>query len=324
MSSAENQGLNDEVLSRYLLGSLPPEKAERLDELSIADDEFALRLDAVENDLVDAYARGDLSGDTLEQFQKFYLSSPKRREKVEFAKSLLRFTEKAAPAMAEAKSRPAIPNANPPHQILQGRLLRRWFTVPGIGLQGGLAAAALVLLAAASYLFVENDRLKQQAAEARHQQTALSQHAQDLEGQLKEQRTANSGLQKELEGLRASLPGSRTLGTIAVLLAPQSRGVSQLATISLPRGTIRLRVTLQLEPDEFSGYQVALKDPATGHVLWRNDKLLPKQEANARTVSVTLPAKLLKAQNYVFELSGASRNTEPEFISSYPFRVLLE
>src|ERR1700751_1496149 len=121
MSSADKQGLNDHVLSRYLLGSLPAQEAERLDELSIADDEFALRLDAVENDLVDAYARGDLSGDALEQFQKFYLSSPRGREKREFARIFLRFAEKTASAVAAATTQPAIPSAQPADQTSRTR-----------------------------------------------------------------------------------------------------------------------------------------------------------------------------------------------------------
>jgi hypothetical protein len=325
MSSADKQALNDEVLSRYLLGSLPAEEAEHLDELSVADDEFALRLDAVENDLVDAYARGDLSGDELGQFQKFYLSSPKRREKVEFAKALLHPSEKNAPAVTEATLRPAIQGANPRDEAPKGRSPRRWFTVPRLELQWGFAAAALVMLVATGYLFMENQRLHRQATDARIQQIALNQHAQNLEGQLKEQRTANSGLQKKLEGLRASLPGAQALETIAVLLAPQTRGISQPPTISLPPGAIRLRVTLQLEADEFPGYQVALKDPATNHLLWRSAYVLrTRPEGNSKTASVTLSAKLFKPQNYILELSGVSQSGPPEIISSYPFRVVLE
>ncbi len=61
MSFADKQEFNDQVLIRYLLGSLSEEEAERLDELGIADDAFAWRLRAVENDLVDGYVRGELS-----------------------------------------------------------------------------------------------------------------------------------------------------------------------------------------------------------------------------------------------------------------------
>ena len=73
---------HDDELVRYLLGQLPEEARERLDEASIADDDIAARLDALETNLVDSYVRGELSGATLERFESYYLSSPRRRENV--------------------------------------------------------------------------------------------------------------------------------------------------------------------------------------------------------------------------------------------------
>ncbi|HET9365082.1 MAG TPA: hypothetical protein VFP71_08765, partial [Candidatus Angelobacter sp.] len=60
---------NDELLIRYLLGDLPAEQAEQLDELSVTDNEFAWRLNGVENDLVDGFVRGELEGETLQKFR---------------------------------------------------------------------------------------------------------------------------------------------------------------------------------------------------------------------------------------------------------------
>jgi hypothetical protein len=316
MSSADKQGLDDGVLSRYLLGSLPSEESERVDELIIADDEFALRLDAVENDLVDAYARGDLSGDALQQFQNFYLSSPRR--------ALLRFSEKSPSAVAGATMQPAIAGGKPTDPALQNPSLRSWFAIPRLDLKWGFAATATAFLLTSAYLFVANDSLRKKATEARNQQAAWNQRAQDLELQLKEQRTANGGLQRELEELRSNLPRSQALGTIAVLLAPQTRGVSQLRTIPISPLTNRLQVTLRLEAEEFSRYKVALKDPATNRVLWRSEKLPAKLEDNSRTVSVTFSAKLLKTQNYILELSGVSDSGVVELISSYPFKAIVQ
>src|ERR1700722_18106227 len=91
MSSADKQSFDDQVLLRYLLGSLPEEEAERLDELSVVDDAIAWRLSAVENDLVDAYVGGQLSGGDLAEFKKCYLSSPRRLQKLEFAEALSSF-----------------------------------------------------------------------------------------------------------------------------------------------------------------------------------------------------------------------------------------
>ena len=79
---------DDALLTQYLLGALPEDQTERVDEASITNDEIALRLRAMENDLVDAYVRGELSGETLERFESAYLANPERRKRVVFATAL--------------------------------------------------------------------------------------------------------------------------------------------------------------------------------------------------------------------------------------------
>lgn len=324
MSSADKQEPKDEALSRYLLGSLPPEEAEHLDELSVVDDEFALRLDAMENDLVDAFARGDLSAEALERFQKFYLSSPRRQEKVEFAKTLLRFGEKGAKAVVHGAEQPAIPGAEPTVQTSQSRSAGGWFSVPRLGLQWVFAATAMTLLFAGSYLFVENERLRQQATEARNQQIALSQHVQDMERQLGEQRSANASMLKELDRAREASALPHALKIVAALLLPQMRGVSQIPTISLPVGTDQVHLRLQLESDDFPSYRVALKDFAGSGVLWRKSDVKARAEGEAKVVSINIPASLLKQQNYIVELMAVSSDGRPELISGYPLRIIRE
>ena len=63
----------EQQLVRYLLGLLPEEEAERLDEQSVVADEFAARLQCVENDLVDAYVSGTLEGDIRERARRLGL-----------------------------------------------------------------------------------------------------------------------------------------------------------------------------------------------------------------------------------------------------------
>ena len=48
----------------------------------------------VEDDLVDAYASGRLTGELLEGFESFYLASPRRRAKVTFAAQFRRVVER--------------------------------------------------------------------------------------------------------------------------------------------------------------------------------------------------------------------------------------
>src|SRR5215469_12960376 len=93
---------DDQLLTQYLLGALPAEQTERLDELSIANDDFALRLAQVENNLVDDFVRGNLDRQTLQQFHAFYLQSPIRRQKVELAEGFFRLQNRLPQPAAAA------------------------------------------------------------------------------------------------------------------------------------------------------------------------------------------------------------------------------
>lgn len=122
--SLTEMGMND-TLVRYLLGSLPEEETLRLDELSIADDEFAVRLRAAEHDLIDAYIAGDLSAEDRARFEALYAKSPDGRDGFAFAS-----------ALAARMVRPGD---------------RTWW-------YRGAAAAAMVLLAIGGYWLLQPDR----------------------------------------------------------------------------------------------------------------------------------------------------------------------
>ncbi len=277
MSSLEKPVYDDRVLIQYLLGSLPEEDTGRFDELSVVDDEFCGRLSAVENDLVDAYVRGELSGETVERFQSFYLSSTRRREKVRFAETLLIHGDRAP--FAQAKPAPW-----------------RWISGPRVALQWSVAAAAFVMLAAVAYLLRENLALRDQMKQVRAERIAL-------------QRQQSA----------APVPPSRELTVLSFVLSPQMRGGGEIATFAVPRGTDRLSLRLTLELDDFPRYQAALKNPATNEIVWRSSKLNKENQS----VLLSLPAGVLKQQNYILELLGIPASGPSAFVGGYPFRVLI-
>src|SRR5260370_24874934 len=150
--SSDKQLYDDRLLTRYLLGVLPAEEAERLDELSVANEEFAWRLNGIENDLVDAYVRGGLSGEALQQFKAFYLSSPTRRHKAEFAEGLLALEHKAAALPAKTKA--VASRMKKEEQAFPWRM----FSGPRFGFQWGFASTLLVALVVAAQLLSRNFR----------------------------------------------------------------------------------------------------------------------------------------------------------------------
>lgn len=300
---------DDPALVRYLLGQAPEAETERLDELSIADAAFALRLRAVEHDLVDAYAAGELTGDTLDGFKAQYLSSPAGLAKVEFARAL-RGYQPGAPAVRAAAPRTT-----------------RW-ELP----RWGLAAAAALLLAA-TWLLIDDLRLRSQMAAVRSEQAVLAERARQLEGALQRQQAAMSGSEQELARARAALadaaaranggrPAGRGAGLLALTLAPAMRGGGALPDLVIPAGTNAVDLRLQLTALDFPHYQVALKKAGGERVLWRSGRLRPPSTADKNALPITVRASLLEPGAYTLELTGIPARGEPEPLDSYPFRVV--
>jgi hypothetical protein len=282
----------DEILIRYLLGASPDEEEERLDELSITDVEFSWRLKAAENDLVDAYLRDELSAETVQRFESFYLASPLRREKVEFARTLLLFQERESQ----------------PHTMdwfSTALLIPRWAAV---------AAAGIVMIA--SVLLYDNLRLRKRSAESQSTLAALEQRQQQLQRELEQSRSASS--KPAAQNDDAASPA-----TVAFLLLPPRRGAAQIPELAVPSGRDPVLVDLQLETDDFPAYDVALQVLATNQVIWRAAAPLKASLRDGRKViSLRVPARFLRSHRYMLALSSASPDPEP--IGNYAFQVIFK
>lgn len=309
---------DDKTLRRYLLGALPPDETERIDELSIADDDFAASLGAVENDLVDAYVQGELSGDSLERFRSSYLSSPLRREKVTFAQSL-----HSVASGRGSSGREFVP-AKP------GSLWPALAVFPRWALAGGLA-----MVLAAGFLLVENLGLRNQVKQATADRQALQQREHDLQATLEEQHAMDAATASELERVRKSLAqlensaarqaqsalSSLPVSVAAFVLSPQLRGGAKITDLSLPAGTTRVDLRLELESNDFPQYRVALKSLKTGQIVWHSGELKAESKGQDSTVRISLPANLLKHEAYLLQITGSQPKGAAEFVSSYVFRI---
>lgn len=351
------QTYNNETMTAYLLGALPEAEAEQLDELSFTDDDFADELAAAEKDLVDAYVHGELPDATLEKFKSYYLASPLRRKKVEFAQAFQTFAEKSD-VLQTAVSQDEIPAAaeSKPKQSFAG-FFSNIFTASRPSLQWGFAVAALAFLIFGGWLFVENSRLRNLMNETQARRAELQQREKELQGEIANQRTANSekeeeltrareelarlekqqeterkrlaGLEQERKRLaeqeRAETPKQTTLPkqltTASFVFEPQLRR-NELQTISIPAQTDSAAMQLKLESDDYAAYRVVLRNQANNQIIWRSGKLKTRKKGENKSLNISFPANLLKSQIYSLEVSGISADGTSEIIGDYSFRVV--
>jgi hypothetical protein len=311
---------NDPRLLRYLLGSLPAEEAEHLDELSVTDDDFAARLNEAENDLVDAYARGKLSAETAEQFDKVYLSTPGRCEKVRFAETFFSLQQsKAASAASSASTWPA---ENRKHRW-------RFPAMPWLFMQWGFAGAALLLLVTSGYLLTSNLRLRQRIDSSEQTRISLERQAQDLKHQVETQApvTPPTSSTKTEQPSEDRLLAKLELGKLKVaafVLLPSFRDSNLLPSVSVASDTDLVVIRLQLETNDFPRYRVAIQEPATRRSLWTSSDLKSFRDGEKRFVSFAFPPNILKAQNYMVQLKGVLANGTAELVSTYPFKGVVK
>jgi hypothetical protein len=307
--------VNDETLVRYLIGAMTDEEADPLDELSVADAEFETRLRAVEYDLLDAYANGELTGETLDRFKAQYLSTPAGLAKVEIAGALRGYRASEAAGARGARASAAAPAA--------ARATGWWM----------LAAAAAVLLLATGWLAAENFRLRREAGEAREHQATLEQRERQLQETVDRQQSAMTAASQELARVREALAAGQAAAArvLAFVLLPANRG-GESPAIRIPANTDTVTLRLQLDGNDYARYNVTIKEENTGRIIWRGARLRATTAAAAaasaprsRTIlPASLPAHVLRPGAYAADVVGLADGRPPEPLDSYPFRVVLQ
>jgi len=291
MSLTREPATPDQPLVQFLLGLLPDEEAQRLDEASIVDDVFSARLRAAEDDLVDAYVKGTLADDMRVRFESAYLASPLRRERVAFAVRFLATIEWAA-----WQDRPSdLPRATPD-------VPRSWFSARLASARPLAAAAVLVLTCGALLGYVTLRRSAPAAPPA-------------VIG------PAGTNLSDRTPGSQGDSAPRVPPWDVALPLFPQTRALERLPAVAVSDVTDHVAFALRLEANDFRRYEAALPDAQTDAVLWRSAPVVVLANDTRPAVQVVVPARLLTALHYTIQLTGIDSRGHAAPVASYTFAV---
>lgn len=124
---------NHEVIRRYLLGDATDEDQRRsIEGRLLTDDEYYEELLVEEDELIDRYLSGALTDNERKQFEKHFLATPERHQKVHFARAFKRM-------VSEASSDTSSESFQQTHSPVR---LMRWLDNPYLR----VAAAAVIML----------------------------------------------------------------------------------------------------------------------------------------------------------------------------------
>ena len=328
---------SDNQLVKYLLGMSSGAEREQFDELGFVDDEFTEHLQVVEDDLMDSYHRGELSGEELARFRERYLNSPEGSGNAAFSRTFLKLIE------AKATHEAVFPAAPPSEPSRWQRMLAHLFSAPEYLLPGGLAATAALLLVAGGWLLVQNARLRKEAGQAETARKEARERETEMQARLGQEQSSRSEMVNKLERSREKISqleqqlaerraSSSSEPTIASFdLEPGKMGLpEQAGAVSLTSGVSHIVLHLELWPNPFQTFRAELQNPANNAVVWHSGKLKARRRGDSRIVDVLLPAGLLKSQRYNLKLFGVptdlrqdvSPNQQAEPVSNYSFRIV--
>jgi hypothetical protein len=85
--------ITEERIIAYLLKELPDDDLEQFDQECFAHESWPTQIDLIEDDLIDAYLRGELTQERQQRFERNYLTTLARKERVIMAAALLRHVD---------------------------------------------------------------------------------------------------------------------------------------------------------------------------------------------------------------------------------------
>lgn len=145
----------NKLINRYLLGELSEDELAQVEERYFADEDFFARLVDAENSLVDSYVRGNFSVVERGKFERQFLTTPQRRQKIKFAQSLNRAiteaqTNAATNVIAFEDKRNVANRENSWWQSLAGV-----FNFQSPALAFGMAAVLLLIVCAGLFVVLQ-------------------------------------------------------------------------------------------------------------------------------------------------------------------------
>jgi hypothetical protein len=327
---------SDQTIIRYLLNELSDDDQARFEEAYFGDRRLFEQLRALEEDLIDDYVKGGLSGDRRHRFESHYLAFGQRRVRIETARQMVELCSLNAPAHTAPSNRVEVWFSS-----LRRRLhfLDSWRLAPLWG------AASAILLLLVIGLAVQLLRLPGQQAPANEKIASVDRSAGDSERQPTQQPQRTPEEIKRNAGQDAGLPeqaGNRNSQVEQPRVTPQvsndqivflalSLGVRSIdrpdrAVISDNTRFVDLRIDLEIEDSAPPvSYRAVLKTVDGGSEIWRQEGLKLQRRRAANYVVVRAPADRFKAagaQDFILVISAAAGGNGYEEVESHYFQVI--
>ena len=304
----------EQNLTRYLLGELSEPEQAALEERYFRDPQVFNEVLKVESVLVDAYARGQLSAEMRERFERSYLRHPARRQRVEFARALTTRIDEREGSVTRVEQSPQSAS----HISWKQRLLAI-IGGPGPKLRFAVALVLVAIALAGIWVFVNSRRQQQREAaqiQAPQQPPETPQQAEKQPDQAARIPPENSP-----PSPNSNASPAPSIVTLALTVGGvRSADGGPTPSLSIPHDTTQAQILLELKDDSYPRYRVSLRKVG-GPEIFTQTNLRPRStKAGARFV-FRVPAKTLTSGDYVLTLGGITPEGGVDDLNKSLFRV---
>jgi len=272
----------------------------------------------VESELIDGYARGQLSTEVRKRFENSYLNHQARRQRVEFAKALT----------TRIDEREQLRN-----QVAQSTSGTSWWqslltTFGGERpkLRFAMTVVAVVIVFSGAWIVVNNFRRQQQP-------TPIQAKRENNEQRQQDQQTPQPTPKQDQEEHTAQVPPATsqpspspvakpasTIVYLALAVGGVRAGGGATQTLVIPSETTQAQIFLNLKDDSYPNYRASLKKIGGPEIFTQSNIRPRRTKAGARFV-FTVPARQLSSGDYALTLGGISPEGEVDNIGKTLFRV---
>jgi anti-sigma factor RsiW len=286
---------HEKRMTQYLLGQLSEEEQTELERQYLADDALFEELAAAEDDLRDAYARGELSGPDRKAFEQRLLSVPGQQTQQEFAGSLCRYLKETENKGTEPVRQPVSFTYLTPMQTAS-----RWKS-----LLGPLAACPRWVFVSAVSMIL----LALLAGSWWRRSTSIHPPPSS--------QAASGNTPGGAPSKGGAAAGIRTMGF--ALNRGLVRGGEESELLLIPAEVTQVRLEARIEAD-YPRYQAVLQT-VDSKQIWSKRDLEAEAFPGGKRVLLTVSSSLLSSGDYILTVRGQPTAGSAQTVAEYAFRV---
>lgn len=328
----QNNLQQETEIRRFLLGEMPEEERSVFESRFIEDEDLFEQIRIGEDELIEAYVRGTLNTNEKLKFEKNFLTTKTRRERVGFMRGMLEKLAQpteAATAAPAAKKNDAVTSASPSvWETLTG-----WFVPSKSAPKYAWGAVfALILIAFAGWLFITSFNKQPPTialqptptvsvtpvpeASANNQNLPTDSNINGPNRTPVNKNTGSENVNRNPNNKNSTEPPPRPMVASLALFTGGVRSSGATSELNISKDVTGVNLQLNLESQDYKVYRAEIVDQ-DGKVVYRSGNI----NSRSTKINTFVPAARLPHGDYIVKVYGKNAENKDESAADFTFRV---